>query len=223
MGLNAEMLADEVHALGEGAREASRLVHAIQREIDRLTHITEEYLRVARLPRPRLEREDLRGLVAEAVRFVTPELEKAGVRCTLHLPENPAEVMVDEAQLRQALLNLLRNGREALEGVPHDARRLVVRLCARDRGLEVTVADNGPGIAPEAREHLFELFFTTKDRGTGLGLPLTREIVVAHGGALRAVDAPMEDGGGACFVVWLPAAEEALCDRTDEAPRTSGP
>ncbi|MBI5513670.1 MAG: HAMP domain-containing protein [Deltaproteobacteria bacterium] len=223
MGLNAEMLSDEVQALGDEAREASRLVRAIQREIDRLTHITEEYLRVARLPRPRLEREDLGALVSEAVRFVTPELERSGVEVSLQVPAAAGSVMVDEAQLRQALLNLLRNGREALEGARSVPRRLVVRVGARDRGLEVSVADNGPGIAPEAREHLFELFFTTKDRGTGLGLPLTREIVVAHGGTLRAEDAPPEDGGGARFVLWLPAAEEAPCDRTDEAPTLLDP
>jgi len=70
--------------------------------------------------------------------------------------------------------------------------------------VEIVVADSGPGFAPDARGHLFELFFTTKERGTGLGLPLTREILVAHGGTICAEPARADEGGGARFVLWLP-------------------
>jgi len=68
------------------------------------------------------------------------------------------------------------------------------------------VSDSGDGVSDAAREHLFELFFTTRPRGTGLGLPLTREIVAAHGGTIRVDRADEADGGGARFVISLPAA-----------------
>ena len=70
------------------------------------------------------------------------------------------------------------------------------------------VSDSGPGLSAEAEAHLFELFFTTKARGSGLGLSLSREIAIAHGGSLHAERAPAEDGGGARFVLWLPASRD---------------
>ncbi len=211
MALNAEMLADEVGALGAGAPEAERLVRAIQREIDRLTSITEEYLRVARLPQPRLEREDLGAVASDAVGFVRREMEVAGVRLRVDVDELVPAVMLDESQLRQAMLNLLRNAREAMEAAQVAEPAIVVRVAPRANdlgaaGAAVEVCDAGPGLTDDVLEHLYELFFTTKQRGSGLGLPLTREIVVAHGGVIRADRAEAADGGGARFTLWFPAA-----------------
>ncbi len=202
IALNAEMLADEVSALGAQAPDAERLVRAIQREVDRLTGITEEYLRVARLPKPRLEREDLASLACDAVSFVRREMETAGVALRFECVGDVDAVMLDESQVRQSLLNLLRNAREAMETAQVSAPAIVVRVSSREglagvKGAVIEVCDSGLGLAEEAREHLFELFFTTKQRGTGLGLPLTREIVLAHGGEIRADRAPDADGGGA--------------------------
>lgn len=212
MALNAEMLADEVSSLGEEAREPARLVRAIQKEIDRLTSITEEYLRVARLPRPRLERDDLATVVSDAVTFVQLEMESARVTVNTHIARDLPAVLLDEAQVRQVLLNLLRNAREAMEAARVETRSLIVRVERRAvdgrDGAVFTVADSGPGLSDEVRAHLFELFYTTKERGSGLGLPLTREILRAHGATIDADRAPPEDGGGARFTVWFPAAPE---------------
>ena len=216
MALNAEMLLDEAGALGDGGREVTRLVSAIQREIDRLTGITEEYLRVARLPRPRLEREDILEMLEDTTNFVSAEFKRSGIDLRVVPHGVIPTVMLDESQIRQALLNILRNARELLETQPPDRRRVTIGVRARPEGerdgVEVSIADSGPGIRPEVREHLFELFFTTKERGTGLGLPLTREIVIAHGGTLEATDADASEGGGARFVLWLPAAASARVD-----------
>src|SRR5205085_256257 len=109
MALNAEMLGDELDAIGDPGRESRRLVHSIQREIDRLTSLTEEYLRVARLPAPRLQREDLASLVDDTLVFVAQEMSVAGVAVERVVGTAIPPVRVDESQLRQALLNLLRN------------------------------------------------------------------------------------------------------------------
>jgi len=222
MALNAEMLGDELDAMGEPGSESRRLVGSIQKEIDRLTRITEEYLRVARLPTPRLQREDLGALVEDTVLFVAQEMSVAGVELAKVIEAGVPVVRADESQLRQALLNLLRNAREAMELASVASPRVTVRVTPRSRdgvaGAAVCVSDAGPGLSPDAMAHLFELFFTTKARGSGLGLSLSREIAVAHGGSLAAERASEADGGGASFVIWLPAAgDEGADEGTDDA------
>ncbi len=194
ISLNVEMLGDE---LPSEDTEARALMQAIHREVDRLTAITEEYLRLARLPQPRLEPDDLGELIRSVERFVRREMEAHGVRLEVEIDEELPAVVFDEAQLRQALLNLLRNAREAMDGG-------TVRVSARaaDGGVRIDVRDEGPGIPEEVRKRIFDLFFSTKERGSGLGLPLTKQIVAAHGGVIRC-EAPPD--GGTCFEVWLPA------------------
>lgn len=195
IGLNVELLADELPDDGE----ARTLLPAIQREIDRLTAITEEYLRLARLPEPRLEREAMGDLVEDVASFVRPEMERARVELRAEVESDLPTVLADEAQLRQALLNLLRNAREAM---PEGG---VAELAARraSGGVEVAVSDRGPGISVEQKAHIFDLFYSTKKRGSGLGLPLTQQVVAAHGGRVECVDG---EGGGTEFRIWLPEA-----------------
>ena len=108
------------------------------------------------------------------------------------------EIAADENQLRQALLNLLRNAREAMTG----GGRLRVRLAVRPDGMaEIAVSDTGPGIAPEDMSKIFEPFFSTKAKGTGLGLALVQQIVVEHGGRVEVESVPAE---GTTFRLVLP-------------------
>jgi signal transduction histidine kinase len=204
LALNAELLADEL-SQREDAVEERRLVTAMQREVDRLTSVTEEYLRVARLPKPRLERDDVAALVRDVASFVRAEVERAGVALEVQASE-PAFAAVDEGQLRQALLNLLRNAREALQSqsIADNAEPKILLTATSERGgVELVVQDNGPGLAAEVKAHLFELFVSTKEKGTGLGLSLTREIVQSHGGTIRVEDAKGAKSG-ARFVLWFP-------------------
>jgi two-component system, LuxR family, sensor kinase FixL len=104
-------------------------------------------------------------------------------------------VYADRVQIQQVLVNLMRNAIEAMETAP--VRRLSVSTALLDEEtVQVTVADTGPGIAPEIRERLFEAFGTTKEHGMGLGLSICRTIVEAHGGRITARDA---QGGGTEF------------------------
>jgi two-component system, NtrC family, sensor kinase len=177
LGLNVELLGDE---LSEDATEGRRLMASIQKEIDRLTSITEDYLRLARTPNPRLEPTELRDLLDEIAGFIRPELDAAHVVLRQSMPEEAVELMLDPSQLRQALVNLLRNAREAMPA--GGLLDLEVRML--DGAVQIDVSDEGEGIPDEAREHVFDLFYTTRERGTGLGLPLTRQIIDAHGGML---------------------------------------
>lgn len=197
IGLNAEMLEEETSG------EAKKLARAIVKEVDRLTEITEEYLRFARLPRPKLEREDLGAIVSSLLTFLRQELDARGVTVEARLDGDLA-VAADEHQLRQALLNLLRNAVEAMS----DGGRLTLAAAAVDaRAVELTIADTGEGIAPEHLPKIFDPFFSTKEGGTGLGLALTQQIIVEHGGR---IEVRSELGRGTTFVVRLVAAGPAV-------------
>ncbi|MFT3708412.1 MAG: ATP-binding protein [Archangium sp.] len=205
IGLNVEMLQDQVGTgsftfkTAEEAREATHLLASVMREVDRLTEITEDYLRLARLPTPTKRPEDLRKIVEEVLGFANEELERAGLKVVRSLGEAALPISADEGQLRQVFLNLIRNAREAMAA----GGTLTVQASANGDRLEVRVQDTGAGIAPEVREKLFEPFFTTKQGGTGLGLPLSRQIIEAHGGTI-SVESTV--GVGTTFLLSFPRA-----------------
>ncbi|MGF1468401.1 MAG: ATP-binding protein [Sandaracinaceae bacterium] len=199
LGLNVELLEEEL--IGAGP-EAQALLRAVQGEIDRLTSLTEEYLRVARLPAPRLEPESLGALVQEVGSFVAREMESSGVGLRMVVEPDLPLVLVDESQVRQALLNLLRNAREAMP----NGGEVTLSSVRAGSGVEVAVTDQGAGLPADVRARIFELFYSTKERGTGLGLTLTQQIVAAHGGRVTCEDAP---GGGTRFALWFPPAHLA--------------
>ena len=198
---------DVVHLPAERRAEVKSILDAVLSEVRRLAEITEGYLRYARLPAPQKQEKDAGDLCADLVAFFANEASQKGVNVELHVQEALPKISIDVDRLRQALLNLLRNGVEAC------GRGGTVRISARRDhqgdddavvvGVKIVVEDNGPGVAPELRDKLFSPFFTTKKEGTGLGLLLTREIVREQKG-----DVVVDDGalGGAAFVVSLPAA-----------------
>ena len=196
IGLNVEMLEDEIP---EAQGEARKLVGAIAREVGRLEQLSEEYLRVARLPSPRMEAEDLGALVRDVAAFTKIEMERAGCTVKLDLAEKVPPALFDEAQLRQALLNLLRNAREAMPS----GGAIDVGVRAEGMSVVITVDDRGSGISDDVRARIFDPFFSTKGEGTGLGLAITRQIVEAHGGSISCTP---RDGGGTSFKVALPIA-----------------
>jgi signal transduction histidine kinase len=223
IGLYAELLGDEVAA---GNDEAKRLVTSIISEVDRLTEITETYLRFARLPRPKLEREDLGAIVTGVLEFSRAELSQAGILLDLEVAPGLPEVAADEAQLRQALLNLVRNAREALQGA-RGRLRVRVEASAPDgrepggapRTLSVTIQDSGQGIPQENLGKIFDPFFSTKERGTGLGLALVQQIVVEHGGRIDVASGP---GEGTTFSLTFPALAAPASAAPEAPPRQEG-
>lgn len=213
IGLYAELLGDELN----DKPEARRLVTSIISEVDRLTEITETYLRFARLPKPKLEREDLGALVIAVAEFARAELAQAGIALTTEIGQGPLDVAADEGQIRQALLNLIRNAREAMTA----GGRLWVRVAGIDSAnVEVQIADTGPGISEQDLPKIFDPFFSTKAKGTGLGLAVVHQIVSEHGGRIRA-EIPPE--GGTVFRVRLPAWPGAVAGGAERATLSDGP
>jgi signal transduction histidine kinase len=205
-------------------------------EVDGLGRLTTDLLDFAGPPTPRRVRCDLSEIARSEVAFLRAELETLGVdrlRESYKISD-PALVDVDAAQIGQALRNLLLNAGQAIaertgkmmasDGNSNGSGRsgsLVVSLRAvssdgsAPAAYMLTVDDNGPGVRPEIRERLWEPFYTTKARGTGLGLAQVRQAVEAHGGTATIDEVPGDDGG-VRFTLCLPAA------RADTAPPTPG-
>jgi len=155
---------------------------------------------------------NLNQLVEEALALALVGARQRGVRTSLELDHTLPPVLVDQVQIQQVVLNLVRNAVEAMEQV--ERRELTVGTRAvPDQGMaEVTVADTGPGIAPEMADRLLQPFVTTKVTGMGLGLSICREIVETHHGRLSTAPA---SSGGAVFRVTLPiASREVAADAT---------
>lgn len=207
IGLNAELLADEFAGPDS---EAQTLARAIVKEVDRLTNITEQYLRFARLPQPRFERADLNDLLRSLLQFAGEELRTRGVTVEAQLEPGLVPMMIDDNQVRQALLNLVRNASEAMADSDGEMRLVVRSRRVGSDAVAVDVIDSGPGIAEDARRQIFEPFFTTKKGGTGLGLALALEVMTRHGGKLL-VDSPLEENPrrGTRFTLELPRSLEA--------------
>ncbi len=201
LGLNAELLGDELAALPGDASEARALLSAIRTEIDRLNGVAETYLTLARLPRPHLQPEDVGALLESLLAFHREEWKGRGTTVHLSIPPHLPEILADAGPLRQALLNLIRNAVDAME--PQGGGTLHLSITVEGKALTLMVKDEGPGMDPERLPRIFDPFFSTKASGTGLGLPITHQIVADHGGTIRCES---EVGRGTTFWVELPLA-----------------
>ncbi len=168
----------------------------IEEETLRCKEIVEGLLDLSRPLKTAAQRADLGDLSSEVVGRLAESRQLDGVAVAV---EGTGTVEGDAQQLRQVLLNLVKNGIEAAG----TGGRVEVCVSGTEDQVELAVRDTGPGIDPAVRERLFEPFFTTKPRGTGLGLAVSQAIVRAHGGEIVASSAP---GGGARFSIRLPRA-----------------
>jgi signal transduction histidine kinase len=198
IGLNAEMLGDIVGGRAEAEMvEAKSLVGAIRDQVEALDALTEEYLAFARFPRPQFEEDSVNEVVTAVTEFIRPLAARQGI--TVDLETDPAvpAMAIDRSLLRQAVLNLIKNGLEALS----QGGALSITTRRLDTAVEIGVSDTGPGFSEEVGGRLFEQFFTTKPQGSGLGLSITRQIAEAHGGQVSWTSQP---GAGATFFITLP-------------------
>ncbi|HEX7117303.1 MAG TPA: ATP-binding protein [Longimicrobiales bacterium] len=192
------------HRLARSAGEAAEWaepVAVIREETERLEELARQFSMLGRPPDGPTSAVDVRELLAGLLDSdVPPDVEAALVaEAGLPLVDGHYEALV------RAFRNLVRNAVEAMEATTRP-RRIEVGVSLVDGAIEVVVGDAGPGLPEDALERIFEPDFTTKSRGTGLGLALVRQAVAVHGGEVHARNRP---GGGAEFVVRLPVAAAA--------------
>jgi len=185
-------------------------IRTLQREVHRLEHILDDFLHYARGGVVNRRPEDLARIVRELLEFVEPEDERAGIRHHVDVPFGLPLVLVDEARVKQAVLNLLVNARQAMP----EGGELLVRLRRMGTQVELSITDTGVGMSPETLARCFEEYWSDKQGGTGLGLSTTRRIVEEHGGTISALS---EVGRGSSFSIMLPLAVELV--RSEEAAR----
>ena len=190
-------------ALPAAAQGALDHVQIIESEIRRLDEVVQGFLRFTRPEELKLQPVRLSMLLDEIVKAIAPEAQKNGVKVVLDCPASVPPVNGDEAMLRQVFLNLAINACQAM------ASGGTLRLTATPimgQRVEVRVEDTGVGIAPEHLDKIFDLYFTTKDDGTGIGLSMVYRIVQLHDGDIEVQSTP---GRGTTFRVRLPRATTA--------------
>ncbi len=196
----------------EDAERLEQMTDVIVRQTGDLRRIVDEFSKFARMPEPETKSEDLAELLRGVL--ILQEAGQPEVRFQSTLPDQPVMAEIDATMISQALTNLVKNAGEAIESFVKDGapeafeREIRVSLTTHDNKCEIRIMDNGIGL-PEDRARLFEPYVTTRDEGTGLGLPIVKKIIEEHGGTLALDDAPLFEGApqvGAMAVITLPLA-----------------
>jgi signal transduction histidine kinase len=185
--------------------ETRRYLHVVVDEARRLRDLSQRLREFSRRSRGELRVADLNAIVRDACLLLRATARRRDVHLEEELATDLPEVVVDRQGIAQVLLNLITNALDAVEGrlQPRVRVRTLWVQSAREPVVELSVEDNGPGVAVDLLPRVFEPFFSTKEsnRGTGLGLAIAKEIVERHDGTIRVEPAP---AGGARFVVFLP-------------------
>ncbi|MFT3772440.1 MAG: ATP-binding protein [Minicystis sp.] len=210
----AQLLADPPDSvtLDPASRE---FLGIILEEVDRLDRVVGSVLDLSRSHDSAVVPTDVNAIVRRTLQILSAEPGSEEVKLELALEPTLPRVAIDPEQLRQVLMNLLRNASQAMKGRGKVVVSTRVRFGRGTRSgpgsdephVEVTVADNGPGISQKVLENLFMPFFTTKEKGTGLGLAISQRIVQNAGGR---IEVRSYEGKGSTFAVILPAAMDAL-------------
>jgi signal transduction histidine kinase len=201
--INLEILEEEISEIvPDRNSHVFEVIGKIAGELRSLDNFVTEFLRFARPPRLNRQPVAVRLLLADLVTFVGPECSRKGVSVSLAVEGGPETVVVDAFQLKHAVLNLVLN---ALQATPKGGA-IAIEAGGDDRALEIRVRDGGEGMSEGVLPRAFDAFFTTREGGTGLGLPIARRIVEAHGGRLVLQS---REGEGTLATLSLPAAGAA--------------
>lgn len=200
MSMLLELLAEDL-AGSESQRERRMLtkVQTIQKECRHLEDILNAFLKFARVGELSLKPTELNRVVTEFIDFFQPEAREHHIEISPHLSGDLPLVALDTSLMRQVLLNLALNAQQAMPS----GGLLELQTFARDGRVHLAVIDNGQGMDEHTRSKLFQVFFSTKPSGNGLGLPTVRKIIDAHRGTITCESEP---GRGTRFTISLPPA-----------------
>jgi signal transduction histidine kinase len=186
-------------SLRDNKTSARQQIEIIQEEVARADRVVTQVMGYAQLSEGRVEKLDVIQKIDQAIELVFPPAVPTEIKVVKKIAGHFPPLLMQHGHLSEILVNLLQNAREALGG---RGNILVEAVCRRDQAIEISIADDGPGIAPDKVERVFEAYFTTKEKGTGLGLAIAKHNAELYGGAVR-VDSAL--GKGAKFTVVFPA------------------
>ena len=184
----------------ETAKKLEQYLDVAKGEIHRLDYIVTQFLGAIRPAPVQLKLNSLNDVVEKTLELLRPEIENRGVTVKTKLARNLPQTMVDSAQLQQVLVNLMKNAAQAMT----TGGTLTLQTGETSDDVWVSVTDTGGGIPQEQINRIFEPFYTTKKKGTGLGLMIVQRIVRAHNGRIE-LDSHV--GRGTTFRIWLPLHE----------------
>ena len=197
-----KMLAQLLHKRLQGQAETQEMIRSLVGEIDRLDRIIQELIDRTRPGGLRLQRGKINEAIKEVLKIAEEELKVARIVLKRNLAEGLPEMDIDREKLKQVLWNLILNAKEAMPG---GGELTLSTTDGREGTVQITVRDTGMGISAANRDKLFQPFFTTKPEGLGLGLSMSRDIIVQHGGSLALESLP---AGGTEAVIILPVGED---------------
>jgi signal transduction histidine kinase len=195
--LHLQLLQSKLREIDPDTRRHIDIIDSEIRRLDRVVGILVDFTRPRDL---RFEEIDFRRLLEEVVSLAVPDAEQHGVQIVRDLPTEPLSVKVDTDFLKQAILNVVLNGVQAMA----DGGQLSISARREDTMVVTDIRDQGKGIPPEVQDKIFELYFTTKTDGSGIGLAQTYQILQWHYGS---VDFESVDGRGTTFRLRLPLIE----------------
>jgi len=187
----------EVHEL---AARLEQYLSVARGEVNRLDYIVTQFLQAIRPTMPQLKPASLNDVVPKTLELLKPELDNRGLNVRTRLARQLPATPIDATQIQQVLVNLIKNALQAMT----KGGTLTLQTGEGSEGVWVSVADTGGGIPQEQINRIFEPFYTTKKKGTGLGLMIVQRIVRAHGGR---IELESQVGRGTTFRVWLPLHE----------------
>lgn len=193
---------DLVRSRSHLAPSEAKMMDYISEEVKRIDRLIHDFLDFARAAPPRLEPLDLHAVVTRAKAIMQPEFDRLAISCVIEEHTALPMVLADPDHLYQAVLNLLLNAIDAVEG----GGVITIRLAHDADGVRLTVLDSGPGLPDAILGRVFDPFFTTKSKGSGLGLAKVQSIMESHGGQVRYRKLA---GYGACFDLVFPAARSS--------------
>lgn len=201
--IHLQLLERRLKKMGKSGEALREHLDVATSEIKRMDGIISQFLAAIRPTQPHLQRVQPAELIQESLRFLQPEIERAGVEVRLDLRADLPVMPLDADQMKQAFYNLIRNACQAMPG----GGMLTIHGSFTDFEVRLSFEDTGKGISPEQMGRLFQPFSTTRPTGTGLGLLIVRRIVREHGGE---IDIESRAGQGTRVSLWLPLVERKV-------------
>ncbi len=186
---------------------ALRKITVIQKEADRLEQILDGLLRYIDKTRPQLARIDVNELISDMIDFYSPQAYSHSITVRQGLYQEPLICRIDAGMLKQAILNLFINAQQAM----NNGGELIIKTSKQDNDAVIQISDTGIGIAPDKLLNIFKVYYSSRPKGTGLGLPTAKKIIEGHNGTITVNSEPDK---GTLFTITLPLLNESI--NTDE-------
>lgn len=200
MQLNLQLLLEDIRPDDPLYGRFAHRISSIQREASRLKDILDDFLRFA--GKMELQREDveLNSLLDDLVDFLSPQAQLQHVKLRLRKSEQPVHARIDHRMIKQAVLNLMLNG---LQAIGDAGGEMILHPSADDHFAIIDVIDTGRGMSPDVQQRIFQAYYSLRKGGTGLGLAMAKRIIDEHGGQISVRS---EEGKGSIFSIKLPMA-----------------